>query len=118
MGDPSYAAVLPAVGNSRKLLQEWSGPFEVNEFKNNAMLRVKEVYLRGQSHNDNSSDGSTVIKPAISQQSSMEMAQSGSGDSRTMIMYFLPSEEIILKLKPLREKELTDLKNDLQGSYK
>ena len=118
MGDPSYAAVLPAVGNLRKLLQEWSGLFEVNEFKNNAMLRVKEVYLRGQSHNDNSSDGSTVIKPAISQQSSMEMAQSGSGDSRTMIMYFLPSEEIILKLKPLREKELTDLKNDLQGSYK
>ena len=85
MGDPCYAAVLPAVGNSRKLLQEWSDPIEVTEFKINAMLRVKEIYLRGQNHNDNSSDGSTVIKPASSKQSSTVIQPDSSKQSSTVI---------------------------------
>ena len=39
VGDLCYAAVLPAVGNSRKLMLDWSGPVKVIEIINNALLK-------------------------------------------------------------------------------
>jgi hypothetical protein len=45
VGDLCYAAVLPAIGDSRKLLLNWSGPVEVTEIINSAMLRVKEIHV-------------------------------------------------------------------------
>ena len=43
VGDLCYAAVLPAVGNSRKLMLDWSGPVKVIEIINNAQLKVIET---------------------------------------------------------------------------
>ena len=43
VGDLCYAAVLPAVGNSRKLMLDWSGPVKVIEIINNALLKVIET---------------------------------------------------------------------------
>ena len=45
VADLCYKAMLPAVGNSRKLLLEWRGPVEVTELINATLFRVKELYV-------------------------------------------------------------------------
>ena len=45
VGDLCYAAVLPAVGNFRKLMLDWSGPVKVIEIINNALLKVIEIHV-------------------------------------------------------------------------
>ena len=43
INDLVYAAVLPPVGNSRKLNISWSGPLQITEIINQAMVRIKEL---------------------------------------------------------------------------
>ena len=45
-GDKVYAAVLPPPGNSRKLQIRWSGPLEITEVVNNAMVKIKELHVK------------------------------------------------------------------------
>ena len=45
-GDKVYAAVLPPPGNSRKLQIRWSGPLEITEVVNEAMVKIKELHMK------------------------------------------------------------------------
>ena len=46
VGDYVYAAVLPAVTDSRKLSVKWSGPLVIQERINETMFRVKEIRVK------------------------------------------------------------------------
>ena len=46
VGDYVYAAVLPAVTDSRKLSVKWSGPLVIQEMINETMFRVKEIRVK------------------------------------------------------------------------
>ena len=41
-----YAAVLPAVTDSRKMSVKWSGPLIIDSIINETMLRVKEIKVK------------------------------------------------------------------------
>jgi len=44
VGDKVYAAVLPPMGNTRKLQLQWSGPLLVTKIINPAMLEITEIH--------------------------------------------------------------------------
>ena len=46
VGDYVYAAVLPAITDSRKLCVKWSGPLSIQEILNETMFRVKEIKVK------------------------------------------------------------------------
>ena len=46
VGDYVYAAVLPAVTDSRKLSVKWSGPLIIDSIINETMFRVKEIKVK------------------------------------------------------------------------
>ena len=46
VGNYVYAAVLPAVTNSRKLRIRWSGPLIVDSIINETMVRVREIKVK------------------------------------------------------------------------